>query len=103
MPTYRISEAASLIGVSDDTVRRWADSGLLPTIKEPGSRQAVDGAVLADFLVRRSAEATPVPGTGTSIVAESARNRFHGIVTRVTGTRSWLRWSCRPAPSGWYP
>jgi molybdopterin-binding protein len=84
MPTYRISEAASLIGVSDDTVRRWADSGLLPTIKEPGSRQAVDGAVLAEFLVRRGAEAPPVPAIGTPIVAESARNRFRGIVTRVT-------------------
>ena len=85
MPTYRISEAASLLGVSDDTVRRWADSGLLPTIREPGSRLAVDGAVLADFLVRRGAEAAPVTaaGAGAPIVAESARNRFRGIVTQV--------------------
>jgi len=61
VPTYRISEAASLLGVSDDTVRRWADSGLLPTIREPGSRLAVDGAVLADFLVRRGASSAAAP------------------------------------------
>ena len=83
MPNYRISEVASLLGVSDDTVRRWADSGRLPTVREPGARMTVDGAVLADFLVRIAAES----GTGSIadvVVAESARNRFRGIVTRVT-------------------
>ncbi len=82
MPTYRISEAAALLGVSDDTVRRWAESGRLPTVKEPGSRLAVDGRVLAEFAVRAAAE-TAVAG-GAPVVAESARNRFPGIVTRVT-------------------
>jgi molybdopterin-binding protein len=84
VPTYRISEVASLLGVSDDTVRRWADTGRLETVKEPGSRLAVDGAVLAAFLVRRGAEAPPVPAAEMPVVAESARNRFRGIVTRVT-------------------
>jgi molybdopterin-binding protein len=84
MPTYRISEVASLLGVSDDTVRRWADTGRLETVKEPGSRLVVDGAVLAAFLVRRGAEAPPVPAAEMPVVAESARNRFRGIVTRVT-------------------
>jgi molybdopterin-binding protein len=83
MPNYRISEVALLLGVSDDTVRRWADSGRLPTVKEPGARLAVDGAVLADFLVRTAAEAA-IPATEMPVVAESARNRFRGIVTRVT-------------------
>jgi molybdopterin-binding protein len=81
VPTYRISEVAALLGVSDDTVRRWADSGRLPTVREPGARLAVDGVVLADFLVRTAAE-TPV--REAPVVAESARNRFRGIVTRVT-------------------
>jgi excisionase family DNA binding protein len=45
VPNYRISEVASLLGVSDDTVRRWADSGRLPTVREPGTRMAVDGVV----------------------------------------------------------
>ena len=84
MPNYRISEVASLLGVSDDTVRRWADSGRLPTVKEPGARLAVDGVVLADFLVRTAAEAGPAPAAGMPVVAESARNRFRGIVTQVT-------------------
>jgi molybdopterin-binding protein len=82
MPTYRISEAAVLLGVSDDTVRRWADSGRLPTVKKPGARLAIDGEALAEFAVRAAAEA-PVAG-GAPVVAESARNRFPGIVTRVT-------------------
>jgi molybdopterin-binding protein len=82
VPTYRISEVAALLGVSDDTVRRWADSGRLPTVREPGARIAVDGAALADFAVRIAAE---VPPAGEApVVAESARNRFAGIVTRVT-------------------
>jgi len=82
MPTYRISQAAALLGVSDDTVRRWADSGRLPTVKNPGARLAIDGKALAEFAVRAAAEA-PVAG-GAPVVAESARNRFPGIVTRVT-------------------
>ncbi|TQS45704.1 TOBE domain-containing protein [Cryptosporangium phraense] len=82
MPTYRISEAAVLLGVSDDTVRRWADAGRLPTIKEPGSRLAIDGADLASFASEIAAGDLPA-GLGAPIVAESARNRFTGIVTRV--------------------
>lgn len=82
MPTYRISEVAGLLGVSDDTVRRWADSGRLSTVREPGSRTVVDGAVLADFIVRTATGAPAAPEM--PIVAESARNRFRGIVTRVT-------------------
>ena len=46
MATYRIKQAAELLGVSDDTVRRWAESGRLSTTTE-GSRQVVDGAELA--------------------------------------------------------
>jgi molybdopterin-binding protein len=82
VPTYRISEVATLLGVSDDTVRRWAESGRLPTVREQGSRLSVDGRVLADFAVRIAAEAPPA--SEAPIVAESARNRFPGIVTRVT-------------------
>lgn len=79
MPTYAISEVASLLGVSDDTVRRWTDSGRLPVVREPGSRLAVDGEALASFAASAAAEAP----SGAPIVAESARNRFPGIVTRV--------------------
>jgi molybdopterin-binding protein len=82
MPTYRISEAATLLGVSDDTVRRWAESGRLPTVKKPGARRAVDGKVLAEFAVAAAATDTAA-AADAPVVAESARNRFRGIVTRV--------------------
>ena len=83
MPTYRISEVAGLLGVSDDTVRRWADTGRLATVKEPGARTVVDGAVLAEFIGRAAADG-PAAADETPIVARSARNRLRGIVTRVT-------------------
>jgi len=82
VPTYRISEAATLLGVSDDTVRRWADAGKLPTVREPGSRILIDGRDLAEFATG-IAESDRPAGLGAPIVAESARNRFTGIVTRV--------------------
>jgi molybdopterin-binding protein len=78
VPQFRISEAAELLGVSDDTVRRWAEAGRLPTVRTPSGRLAVEGEDLAAFC-QQSAEA-PEPGR---IVGASARNRLRGIVTRV--------------------
>jgi molybdopterin-binding protein len=75
--TYRIVEAAALLGVSDDTVRRWIDSGRLPAHRDGGGPAVVDGADLA-ALATQLREA-PEPGTTPS----SARNRLAGIVTRV--------------------
>ncbi|WP_104524352.1 TOBE domain-containing protein [Blastococcus atacamensis] len=75
--TYRIAEAATLLGVSDDTVRRWIDSGRLTVRRESGGPAVVDGADLAR-LATRLREA-PEPGTTPS----SARNRLTGIVTNV--------------------
>src|SRR5688500_8223090 len=80
MATYRIRQAAELLGVSDDTVRRWADSGRLRTTTE-GSRQAVDGKQLA-ALAQEIAESGDQPEPGP-VVSASARNRFVGLVTRV--------------------
>lgn len=78
MPQLRISECAQLMGVSDDTVRRWVDQGRLPTVRGASGRLAVEGTALAD-LAREMAE-DPSPRV---IVGGSARNRFRGIVTRV--------------------
>jgi molybdopterin-binding protein len=75
--SYRIAEAAGLLGVSDDTVRRWIDSGRLPARRDGGPAH-VDGADLAR-LATQLAEA-PDPGTTRG---SSARNRLTGIVTRV--------------------
>ncbi len=77
MPQYRISQAAALLGVSDDTVRRWIDSGRLGAQADAGPA-TVDGAELA-ALAQQIAIA---PELGRP-VAESARNRFTGLVTGV--------------------
>jgi molybdopterin-binding protein len=79
VPTFRISEVAALAGVSDDTVRRWLDSGRLPTGRDEGGRLAVDGGALARFLVGLA----PDPASVAAGVRESARNRFPGLVTGV--------------------
>ncbi len=80
MTSYRIKEAADLLGVSDDTVRRWAESGRLQTTSD-GARQVVDGRQLAS-LAQELAESGERPEPGP-VVSASARNRFVGLVTRV--------------------
>lgn len=82
MPQFRLSEAARLLGVSDDTVRRWVDGGLLTAGVDAGGRKAVDGAELARF-----AKAQAVDVTDPSEVGRSARNRFVGLVTEVVADR----------------
>jgi molybdopterin-binding protein len=74
----RIGQAAELLGVSADTVRRWADDGRLPSRRTPGGQRVVDGAALAGLAAEQAT--APEPG---AIVSQSARNRFTGIVTRV--------------------
>ena len=76
-PLYRIGHAAELLGVSVDTVRRWADEGQLAVARTAGGQRLVNGADLA----RLATERADSPGEGQSRV--SARNRFSGLVTRV--------------------
>jgi excisionase family DNA binding protein len=78
MPTFRIKEAASLLGVSDDTLRRWADGGRIEMITDVSGRHAVDGVALAG-LAQELAESVGHE-EGRSVVAHSARNRFSGLV-----------------------
>jgi molybdopterin-binding protein len=81
VPTFRVREAAELLGVSDDTVRRWVDAKRLPITSDATGRQAIDGAALAAFAQELAASAErPEPGP---VLSESARNRFVGLVTRV--------------------
>ncbi|EXJ50840.1 MULTISPECIES: TOBE domain-containing protein [unclassified Microbacterium] len=76
MRSYRVTEAARLLGVSDDTLRRWVDQSILPTtgaspVEIPGDALAARAVALAH------AAADPAD------VLSSARNRFVGLVTRV--------------------
>ena len=81
MPTFRIKEAANLLGVSDDTVRRWAEGGRIATTTDESGRLVIDGATLARF----AEESAQADGTIEKplVVAESVRNRYTGLVTRV--------------------
>jgi molybdopterin-binding protein len=76
MHTYRIGEAAALMGVSDDTLRRWVDSGRLPAERDEQGRRIIAGPALAAFV--REMNRTEHGSSGSS-----ARNRFAGIVTEV--------------------
>jgi molybdopterin-binding protein len=82
MSQFTVREAAALLGVSDDTVRRWADAGRLDLVTGDNGRALVDGkplAALAQELAAESALAEAFPNSKAS-----ARNRLTGIVTRVT-------------------
>ena len=78
MTKLRIKDAADLLGVSDDTMRRWVDSGALAHEVDEANRKVVDGKALAEFA---KAQASPIPDP--SAVGRSARNRFVGLVTNV--------------------
>ena len=75
---YRIGEAARLLGISDDTVRRWVSTNVLTASKDAAGRHVVDGAELA----ARAKEIAVVPDDPSG-VESSARNRFVGLVTEI--------------------
>jgi molybdopterin-binding protein len=77
MPTYKMGQAAELLGVSVDTVRRWADAGRIDTLRTEGGHRLVDGVALARFAVELASNHPTMP------VTESARNHFLGLVTDV--------------------
>jgi molybdopterin-binding protein len=94
MPQLRVRDVAELLGVSDDTVRRWIDSGRIVTSKDDVGRTVVDGGSLAAFARSHAASAAP-DKTG---VRRSARNRFVGLVTRVVadGVMAQVEMQCGP-------
>ena len=81
MPTFRIKEAASLLGISTDTLYRWIDAGRITAADDASGLLAVDGVELAAL-----AQELGEPADHTQdkmVVAHSVRNRFSGLVTRV--------------------
>lgn len=95
MPHYRINHAASLLGVSDDTVRRWVEDGHLTAGSDDAGRKVVEGAELARY-AQELAERRHLPEVGG--VSSSARNRFTGLVTRVQadGVMAQVDLQCGP-------
>ncbi len=90
----RIRDAADLLGVSDDTVRRWVDDGALPADQDQSGRKVIPGEALAEFAVAHSGSAPKDPLS----IASSARNRFTGLVTRVVkdGVMAQVEMQCGP-------
>jgi molybdopterin-binding protein len=93
MAHYRIADAARLLGVSDDTVRRWVNSGTLAVTKDQAGHQVIDGGDLA----ARAKQIAVLPEDPSGI-ASSARNRFVGLVTEVVSdtVMSQLEMQCGP-------
>ena len=78
MPHIRVKDAATFLGVSDDTVRRWIESGVLSSAKDDAGRTVVDGLTLAQL-----AKQNAVLPADRSGIGRSARNRFVGLVTDI--------------------
>jgi len=78
VPQIRIRDAASYLGVSDDTIRRWIEQGSLTAATDSSNRMVIDGYDLATF-----AQAQAAPAADPSLVRRSARNRFVGLVTNI--------------------
>jgi molybdopterin-binding protein len=77
-PALRIGQAAEILGVSVDTIRRWAEDGTLKTTRTGGGQRLVAASEIRRLLSRRR-KTSP----DRTIVAQSARNRFPGVVTKV--------------------
>jgi molybdopterin-binding protein len=90
----RVRDAADILGVSDDTVRRWIDDGALPVEQDQSGRKVIPGKALAEFAVANTGAAPKEP-LG---IASSARNRFTGLVTKVAvdGVMAQVEMKCGP-------
>ena len=73
--SYRIGEAAELLGVRVETLRRWERDGKLRTTRTSGGQRRVAGAEVARLIASKQQKQT--------IAAASARNRFPGVITDV--------------------
>jgi molybdopterin-binding protein len=78
----RLGQAADVLGVSPDTVRRWIEEGQLPARRTAGGQRTVRRADVARLLAQRRRT-----GHERATVARSARNRFPGVVTRIERDR----------------
>ena len=83
MHTYRVAEAAEVLGVSNDTLRRWIDADKVKAAPGPDGRTRVDGVDLARLAKSIADQDADGLGAVSRSGAVSARNRLRGIVTAV--------------------
>jgi molybdopterin-binding protein len=80
--SIRIGRAAEMLGVTVDTIRRWADEGKIESVRSPGGQRLIPIEDITRLIGERRRAVADRP-----IVARSARNRFAGIVTRIETDR----------------
>jgi molybdopterin-binding protein len=73
--SYRIGEAAELLGVRVETLRRWERDGRLRTERTSGGQRRVPATEVARLIAEQQPK--------QQIAAASARNRFPGVITDV--------------------
>jgi molybdopterin-binding protein len=83
VPNLRIRQAAELLGVSDDTVRRWINQGMLAVSLDAAGRKVIASEDLAEFSRTNASAPPPDPLS----IGSSARNRFVGLVTKVVSDK----------------
>lgn len=81
MTQLRIAEAATLLGVSDDTLRRWATEGRLELRRDTTGRQSVTSESVARLAQELSGDGPEALDTNRD--TRSARNHFTGIVIAI--------------------
>ncbi len=96
MTHLRISDAAAVLGVSDDTVRRWIDQGRLTATTDSSNRQVVAGTALAELA--RTEHDNAIDALDAGAGRRSARNHFTGLVTRIVSDQvmSQVELQCGP-------
>jgi len=83
MTAYRVAEAAAVLGVSDDTLRRWVDAGRVESTRGADGRSAIPAPALARLAQELAEQGPDGLVDARRAAAVSARNRMRGIVTRV--------------------
>ncbi len=78
----RVGQAAEMLGIGVDTLRRWEADGRLRVERSAGGQRMVPVAEVTRLLAARRASSPDRP-----IVGGSARNRLSGVVTRIERDR----------------
>lgn len=82
MPHMRITKAANLLGVSDDTLRRWIDAGKIPAVADESGVQVVEGLALARLAQDLAADHT-LDAWDDGVGHRSARNHLTGLIVSI--------------------